>query len=151
MKKNQKNLAKNKTSETINNFIPYRNPDPTKWVWNPKILDSILTSRHHWIIIKTIKNSLMRKRLGDWEWNQTSSLDVITIAINEANNGQGDSWTKWNGCRIQVFKRIYYTKSEHKNANVSMYMKPLQVEGPSEVKKPLRIIHSLFPLCSTSK
>ena len=75
----------------MNNFIPYRSPDSTNWVWSPKIPDSTLTSRHHWIMIKTISNILIIKRLVDLEWNQTNSLEVITKAIKEATKGHGDS------------------------------------------------------------
>jgi len=103
-KKAQKNLRKNKTSETMNNFIPYRRPDCTTFVWNPIKPDSDITSPHHWTITSTIKTKPPINRREDFEWNQAKKPEAILKAIKDAIKGQGDSWTKWKGWRIKFFR-----------------------------------------------
>lgn len=56
-KKAQKKDKKKKTSETINNTMPQRNPSSTMAECKPCILPSREMSRHHWAITIKMINS----------------------------------------------------------------------------------------------
>jgi hypothetical protein len=101
-KKAQKNLRKKNTSEIIKRIIPHRSPSSTIDVWYPIKDLSRLTSRHHWNAIIIKKFTLNTNKLGSLKWNHFNSPEVNPNPLNEASRGQGDSSTKWNGCRSKL-------------------------------------------------
>lgn len=93
----QKNLIKNKISDTINKIMPHRKPVSTNLVWHPWKVLSRITSRHHWIIVKIkIKYPNRRSELLNL-WNQFTNPHIKIIAPNDPVSGHGLLSTKWNG------------------------------------------------------
>ena len=91
----QKKEEKNKTSETINKIIPYRNPSSTIEECKPWKAPSTETSRHHWTIVIRIIINPKNIKFAEFMWNHFTSPQVKKNAPMEAINGHGDSSTKW--------------------------------------------------------
>jgi len=103
----QKKPKKKKISETIKRHIPSRNPNCTRKVWNPKVVDSRITLDHQnrqvTKIIKTPRASKSRPR-----WDQDSTRpQTKNKAENEPTNGQGEGVTRWKGCLVMLVKLEY--------------------------------------------
>jgi len=63
---------------------------------------SRLTSRHHWK--ETInKNKILKSnKSNSFSWNHFNKPEVNPKPLKDANKGQGDSSTKWNGWRNKL-------------------------------------------------
>ena len=85
-----------------NKIIPQRNPNSTIDVWNPIKAPSRLTSRHHWNVIIIKNKILINNKSKLFIWNHFNRPEVKPNPLNEANNGQGDSSTKWKGWRNKL-------------------------------------------------
>lgn len=94
-KKAQKNLKKNRISETINKIMPHRNPYVTFFVWRPWNEPSRATSRHHCALDKIMIVNPRANRLKEDRWNHFTNPDVIAIAPIDAVKGHGLFSTKW--------------------------------------------------------
>ena len=94
-KKAQKKDKKNITSDTMKRIIPQRRPFSTIELWRPWNLPSRDTSRHHWLQTTSNKNTLKSKIINNFSWNHETKPDAIPNPAIAANNGQGDSSTKW--------------------------------------------------------
>lgn len=60
----QKNAKKNIISDKIKRIIPNFRPFRTRDVWRPWRVLSRVTSRHHWIIVKMIRESPRTRSFG---------------------------------------------------------------------------------------
>ena len=100
-KKAQKNLTKNKTSETIKSAIPQRRPSSTIAAWCPWTLPSREISRHHWNMVNPKISRATKKRFMLFKWNH-DNIPVVTNKPPKAlTRGHGDSSTKWYGWRTK--------------------------------------------------
>lgn len=88
-------------------IIPYRKPLSTIWVWQPIKVLSRITSRHHWIIVKTTNIKPNNKQNKPLLWNQKTKPIAVKKAPKEPVNGQGLASTKWKGCR-SIMNKIYH-------------------------------------------
>ena len=52
-------------------------------------------------------NTLIINKSGLFRWNHFNKPEVKPNPLNEANSGQGDSSTKWNGWRNKLDIRFY--------------------------------------------
>ena len=106
-KKAQKNLKKNRTSETMNKIIPIRKPVITFLVCNPWYDLSRETSRHHWALeIKIITNPNIRSD-AVYRLNHLTNPVVKTIAPMEEVRGQGLFSTRWYGWFIVAIMNLF--------------------------------------------
>ena len=94
-KKAQKKERKKKTSEVINNTIPQWSPNTTILVWRPWKVPSRETSRHHWRVIKSNRDRLIKKRLIFKRWNHLAIPKVRPSPETADRIGHGDSSTRW--------------------------------------------------------
>lgn len=62
-KKAQKNEKKKQTSERINKIIPKRRQARRLFVCRPLNVPSRIISRHHWIIVRMVQVSPIRRRI----------------------------------------------------------------------------------------
>ena len=69
----QKNDTKNNISETINGIILHRRPFVTIFVCKPWYVPSLVTSRHHWIIVSTVMITPFPNNLPSYWWNHLIS------------------------------------------------------------------------------
>jgi len=93
----QKNDTKNRTSDTINRIIPHRRPLVTIFVCRPWYVPSRVTSRHHWIMVRTVMIAPIPIRLLSYWWNHLISPIKVTIAPTAPVRGHGLLFTMWNG------------------------------------------------------
>jgi hypothetical protein len=98
-KKAQKKEKKKQTSEIINIIIPYRKPLSTILVWKPIKVLSRITSRHHWIMVRTTNKIPSIKQKRPLLWNQKTKPIAVKKAPKEPVRGQGLASTKWKGWR----------------------------------------------------
>ena len=84
-----------KISDTINNAIPQRKPDPVIGVCKPWIATSREISRHHWAIIIISNTRPIRNKYIEFKWSQDTIPVVKKRPPNEPNKGQGDSSATW--------------------------------------------------------
>ena len=97
MEKSSKKSKKKSTSDTINNTIPYRNPNTTRRVWKPRKVPSRITSRHHWNIVNKITLPPNINPPNSEQWNQATKPTAKVIPPIPPLIGQGLGETKWYG------------------------------------------------------
>ena len=95
----QKKAKKNITSDTINKIIPYLMPVCTALVWCPSKVASLITSRHHIIIVKitNVKPKNITKLPPCTEWKYITAPFIKVKADKDVTKGQLGS-TKWKKC-----------------------------------------------------
>lgn len=91
----QKNAKKKQISDTINRIIPIRNPRAVGILWNPCIVPSRTTSRHHWIMVIIIIRRPKDMSVTLFVWNHETNPVVRNMALSEPITGQGLTSTKW--------------------------------------------------------
>ena len=73
-----------KISDTINNAIPQRKPDPVIGVCKPWIATSREISRHHWAIIIISNTRPIRNKYIEFKWSQ----DTIPVVKGDGLTSQ---------------------------------------------------------------
>ena len=109
----QKKAKKKQTSDKIKKIIPIRRPRVVINLWNPCIVLSRVTSRHHWYIVIVIINNPISISLIDCVWNHTAVPLVMNKAPKDPVKDHGLISTKWKGLIVKL--DIFINKSGNHN------------------------------------